>query len=112
MSHATFSSNPNCTSLVDGVAGAGGGLAGGVGGDAGTNAADAAAAVLNAAQNSPILIAFSVSGDEDHTHVGHSLSRFPQDIANPTAHDNLVVALIGNDLAIYDVIKVILVFRQ
>ena len=66
--------DPNYTSLVDGVAGAGGGLAGGVGGDARTNAADAAAAVLNAAQNSPILIAFTVDGDEDHVCVGHSLS--------------------------------------
>ena len=56
--------NPNYTSLVDGVVGAGGGLAGGVGGDAGTNAADAVAAVLNAAQTSPILIAFTVEGDE------------------------------------------------
>ena len=63
--------NPNCATLVDGAAGAGGALVGGVGGGAGTNTADTATAVLNTAQNSPILLAFTVTGDEDHICVGH-----------------------------------------
>ena len=66
--------NPDCATLVNGAAGAGGALVGGIGGGTGTNAAKAATAVLNAAQNSPILLAFTVIGDEDYICIGHSLS--------------------------------------
>ena len=70
-----------------------------MGGGADTNATIAARGICNAAFNSPVVIAFTIEGDEDHVFIGHSLTVFPQDIARPTSHDNRVIALVGNDLA-------------
>ena len=64
-----------------------------------TNGPDTARGVVNATTNSPLVVVFTIQGEENYIHVGHSLSVYPQDLGMPTAFDNKVIALVGNDLA-------------
>ena len=92
--------NPDYATLLAGVAPAGGGGAvGGLGSGATTNGPDTARGVVNATTNSPLVVVFTIQGEENYIHVGHSLSVYPQDLGMPTAFDNKVIALVGNDLA-------------
>ena len=67
----------------------------------GTSANDRNAArdaILNAAQDSPILLAFTTREDPDHIHVGHSPSIFPTRLGSPTPFDGCVTVTLGDDL--------------
>ena len=44
-------------------------------------------------------MAFTLSDEADTIYIGHSLMKFPADILNATLYDNLIVALVGDDLA-------------
>ena len=67
-----------------------------VGAGAATNSANTARAVVNLSIRSPVAIAFVITGDEDHIHVGHTPTLFPQDITSNTPYDNNVVVLVGD----------------
>ena len=55
--------------------------------------------MTNLCLRSPTCFAFILLGDEDHIHIGHSLTRFPsQPGADATPYDDRCTLLVGNDL--------------
>jgi hypothetical protein len=67
-----------------------------LGGGVITNSNDACRAVVNLATRSPVAIAFVIEGDDDHVHVGHSPTLFPQDITQASPFDNSMVVFVGD----------------
>lgn len=67
-----------------------------MGGAAMTNSTETAQAIINVATCSPIAIAFVIQGNEDHVHIGHTPTLFPQDITNSIKYDNHVMVMVGD----------------
>ena len=70
-----------------------------VGPGAAANAADAKKTVLNMAQRSPVTIAFTLTGDPGHIHIGHTVSTFTNDPLNASPYDDHLIVFVGDDLA-------------
>ena len=70
-----------------------------VGGGANTSHSDTALAILNTSARSPVCLAFILADEADTVYIGHSLMKFPGDILHVTPYDNLIVTLVGDDLA-------------
>jgi hypothetical protein len=73
-------------------------LMGVVGAGAGADAIATKTAVINTASRSPVVLAFMLTGDDNHIYVGHTPTVFPADVLAATPFDNLTILLIGNDL--------------
>ena len=58
----------------------------------------AAKALVNQAKRSPVVVALTIHGDDEHIYVAHSPSEYASDPLNGTNYDGLVVVLVGNDL--------------
>ena len=73
-------------------------LMGVVGGGAATNQTDTARHIVNTATRSPTMVAFILTGDEDHIHVGYNPTFYPAEVGNATPFDDLAVVFVGNNL--------------
>ena len=59
---------------------------------------EAMSGVVGLATRTPIVVAFVITGDEDHVYVGHSPMTFPTDPLATTPFDGRVVVLVGDDV--------------
>ena len=73
-------------------------LSNALGHTSGNNRAVTAAALVNSAAHSPIVLAFQLSADRDNIYIGYNPTLFPADPHNATPLDNHVHVMIGDDI--------------